>query len=365
MKKFWASLILLTGMLAAQTTPPRVPPNYPAPVDGDYKVKDFKFRDGNSLPEVNMHYATIGTPKRDANGHVTNAVMFLHGTGGTGRQFLNPIFANELFGPGQLLDATQYFLILPDNVGHGKSSKPSDGLHMKFPSYEYADMVDLQYRMLTEGLHVDHLRLILGTSMGCMHSWIWGETYPDFTDALMPLACAPTQIAGRNRMMRKMAMDSIRNDPDWQGGEYKTQPIHGLTGAEYILILMGSAPLVMQKQMPTRDAADKTLDDRIRPALTTTDANDFIYYFNSSRNYDPSKDLEKITVPVMFINSADDTINPPELGIAEELAKRVKTCKFVLLPITDQTRGHGTHTAAAVWKDYLWELLDKSKPVAK
>ena len=349
--------------LLAQTAPAtqRPAPNYPAPQDGDYKVTNFKFRDGNTLPELNMHYATIGTPQRDAKGHITNAVMFLHGTGGTGRQFLNPVFANDLFGPGQLLDAAKYYLILVDNIGHGKSSKPSDGMHMKFPSYDYDDMVELQHKLLIDGLHVDHLRLILGTSMGCMHVWVWGETYPDFMDALMPLACQTVQIAGRNRIMRKMAMDAIRNDPDWKGGEYSTQPIHGLTGALNSLILMGSAPLQMQKTMPTRDLADKYLDDRIKSGLSTTDANDFLYYFNSSRNYDPSKDLEKVSAYVMYVNSADDTINPPELGIAEKEIKRVKHGKFVLLPITDQTRGHGTHTIATIWKQYLSELLEESK----
>jgi len=369
-RKFVTAFLLITIFTAAtsasalaQTAPTAQRPaaNYPAPQDGDFKITNFKFRDGNTLPELNMHYATIGTPQRDAKGHITNAMMFLHGTGGTGRQFLNPVFANELFGPDQLLDASKYYLILVDNIGHGKSSKPSDGLHMKFPSYDYDDMVELQHKLLTDGLHVDHLRLILGTSMGCMHGWVWGETYPDFMDALMPLACQTVPIAGRNRIVRKMAMDSIRNDPDWKNGEYATQPVRGLTGAINALILMGSAPVYMQKTMPTRDQADKYLDDRIRTGLNTTDANDFLYYFNSSRNYDPSKDLEKVTAYVMYINSADDTINPPEFGIAEKEIKLVKHGKFILLPITDQTRGHGTHTIAVVWKQYLAELLEESK----
>src|SRR3954453_3318591 len=287
-----------------------------APREGDYIAHDFHFRSGETLPELRMHYATFGKPARDGSGRVTNAIMILHGTGGSGRQFLQPQFAGELFGPGQLLDITRYFIILPDNLGHGKSSKPSDGMHARFPQYDYDDMVAAQHEMLEKGLQVNHLRLILGTSMGCMHSWVWGETYPDFMDALMPLACLPVQIAGRNRMWRKMVMDGIRSDPDWKGGEYTTPPLNGLRIAEDFLIIAGSAPIRMQKMYPTRDAADKYLDEYFsRPV--TFDANDFLYQVNASRNYDPSPALEKIKARVMYINSADDFINPPGLGIAE------------------------------------------------
>jgi homoserine O-acetyltransferase/O-succinyltransferase len=332
----------------------------PATTEGDYVAKDFKFRSGESLPEVRLHYTTLGKPARDAQGRVTNAVLILHGTGGSGKQFLQPIFAGELFGPGQLLDAERYYIILPDGIGHGKSSKPSDGLHAHFPQYEYDDMVLGHYRLLTEGLGVNHLRLILGTSMGCMHSFVWGETFPDFMDALMPMACLPVQIAGRNRLWRKMAMDAITSDPQWNGGEYKEQPKQALGMWLDFLLIAGSASLQMQKELPTRDAADKFLADAQKTRLAGLDANDILYQVNASRNYDPSPQLGKIIAPVMHINSADDFINPPELGIAEREIKKVKNGKFVLLPITDETRGHGTHTRASVWKQYLAELLEKS-----
>ena len=350
------ALVLFRGWPAAAQHPPAAP----ATTEGEFVVKNFQFRSGESLPELRLHYATLGKPARDAQGRVTNAVLILHGTGGTGHQFLAPIFAGELFGPGQLLDAARYYIVLPDAIGHGKSSKPSDGLHAHFPQYDYDDMVAAHHRLLTEGLGVNHLRLVMGTSMGCMHSFVWGETYPDFMDALMPLACLPVQIAGRNRIWRKMTMDAIRNDPEWKGGEYSSEPQQALRTVLDLLLIAGSAPLYMQKIYPTRDAADKELDDYFKARFAALDANDFLYQVNSSRNYDPSPQLEKITAPVMYINSADDFINPPELGIAERGIKKVKNGRFVLLPISDETRGHGTHTRAAVWKQYLQELLEKS-----
>jgi homoserine O-acetyltransferase/O-succinyltransferase len=351
-----AILSLLFGsalVLSAQSI------DYHNPDDGTFVVKDFQFKSGERLPEVKLHYYTLGKPQKDASGRVRNAVLILHGTGGSGRQFLSDNFAGVLFGPGQLLDASKYFIILPDNVGHGKSSKPSDGLHMRFPHYEYDDMIELQYRLLTQGLGVNHLRLVMGTSMGGMHTWLWGEQHPDFMDALMPLASQPIEIAGRNRMMRKMIMDDIRTDPEWNNGEYKTQP-HGLTSAEEVLIIMGSAPLRMQKEEPTRDTADAYLAARIAQGLKTTDANDMLYYFDASRNYNPEPQLEKITAPLTAINSADDQINPPELKIIDKDIQRVKNGKYVLLPITDQTRGHGTHTWPAIWGNHLKELLERS-----
>ena len=338
------------------------PATWPTPQEGDYTVHNFRFQTGETLPDVRMHYRTLGKPVKDANGRTTNAVLILHGTGGTGQTFLRPIFAGVLFGPGQLLDAGKFYIIIPDNVGHGKSSKPSDGMHARFPQYDYADMIALQHELVEKGLGVNHLRLVLGTSMGCMHSWVWGETYPGFADALMPLACMPIQIAGRNRMTREMAMEAITGDPGWMGGEYKTQPVQGLKTAIDMLLIMGSAPLQMQKNYPTRDAADEYLKKAWDSYLKVLDANDFLYQFNSSRNYDPSKDLEKITVPVMAINSADDFINPPELDIMPREIKRVPKGKFVLLPITDATRGHGTHTLPAIWSQYLAELLRESEP---
>src|SRR5438874_2274661 len=323
--------------------------DYPAPQEGNYVVKDFQFKSGERLPEVKLHYYTLGAAQKDANGKVRNAVLILHGTGGSGRNFLTPNFAGVLFAPGELLDAAKYFIILPDNVGHGQSSKPSDGLRMRFPHYEYDDMIELQYRLLTQGLGVNHLRLVLGTSMGGMHTWLWGEQHPDFMDALMPLASQPVEIAGRNRMMRRMIMDAIRTDPEWNNGEYKNQP-HGLAAALDVLIIMGSAPLRMQKELPTRDKADAYLEERIAQGLKTTDANDMLYYFDASRNYNPEPQLEKITAPLTAINSADDLINPPELKIIDRDIQRVKKGKYVLLPITDQTRGHGTHSWPAIWQ---------------
>ncbi|MGB8521924.1 MAG: alpha/beta fold hydrolase [Candidatus Acidiferrales bacterium] len=353
-----AVLLVAVAFLAAGMAFAQTPSQYPV-VEGDYVAHNFKFKSGEELPELHLHYRTLGKPDRDAQGRIKNAVLILHGTGGSGQQFLVPQFAGELYGPGQLLDINKYFIILPDGIGHGKSSKPSDGMHAHFPAYDYDDMVAAQHLLVTEGLGVQHLRLILGTSMGCMHSFVWGETYPDFMDALMPLACLPVQIAGRNRVWRKMVMDAIRNDPAWDGGEYKDPPKEGLLTAEDFLVVAGSAPLLMQKTLPTRDAADKYADNAEKRAATL-DANDLLYQVNASRNYDPSPQLETITAPVMWVNSADDFINPPELGIAEKESKRLKNGTFVLIPISEQTHGHGTHTWAAVWQSYLKQLLDKS-----
>ena len=328
--------------------------------EGDYVVKEFKFADGEAMQDLRLHYATLGEPKRDAGGRVTNAVLVLHGTGGTGHQFLRPVFAGELFGTGQLLDAARHYIILPDDIGHGKSSKPSDGMRMKFPHYDYSDMVRGEYDLVTEGLHVDHLRLVMGTSMGCMHTWIWGEAHPDFVDAMMPLACLPVEIAGRNRMTRKMIMDSIKNDPAWDGGNYKTQPVNGLRAALDVELLMVSSPLQWQKANPTAAQADAFLERSLAGMMRNDDANDLLYAFDSSRTYNPDPELGKITAQVMYVNSADDFVNPPELGIAQREIQKVAHGKFVLLPITDETRGHGTHTLAAVWKGYLEELLKDS-----
>ncbi len=334
--------------------------DYPAPQPGNFVVKDFQFKSGERLAEVKLHYYTLGAPQKDASGKVRNAVLILHGTGGSGRQFLTPTFAGVLFGSGQLLDATKCFIILPDNVGHGDSSKPSDGLRMRFPHYEYDDMIELQYRLLTQGLGVNHLRLVMGTSMGGMHTWLWAEQHPDFMDAAMPLASQPIEIAGRNRMMRRMIMDAIRTSPDWNNGEYKLQP-HGLDSALGVLLIMGSSPLQMQKQEPTRDKADEFLENFVATRSKTTDANDMLYYFDASRNYNPEPQLEKITAPLTAVNSADDQINPPELKAIDADIQRVKNGKFVLLPITDATRGHGTHSLPAIWGNYLAELLQRSK----
>ena len=330
--------------------------------EGDFIARDFRFRSGEELATLKLHYTTLGQPKRDARGQVTNAVLILHGTGGSGQQLLaRPQFAGVLFVPGGLLDPVRYFIILPDGIGHGRSSKPSDGLHARFPQYDYDDMVQAHYQLLSEGLNVQHLRLILGTSMGCMHTFVWGETHPDFMDALMPLACLPVQIAGRNRLWREMVLDAIRCDPAWKGGEYTSEPREALRTASDLALIAGSAPRLMEKTLPTRDAADKYLEDRHRNDLSTLDANDLLYQVNASRNYDPSARLGTITVPVTWINSADDFINPPELGIAQEKVKQLKNGRFVLIPVSDETHGHGTYSWAALWKQYLAELLERSE----
>jgi len=333
-------------------------------IENDYVIRGFHFASGETLPELRLHYTTLGKAHRDAHGRVDNAVLILHGTGGSGRNFLNERFAGVLFGRGQLLDSNRYFIILPDGIGHGKSSKPSDGLHMRFPQYDYEDMVSAQYALVTLGLEVDHLRLLMGTSMGCMQSFMWGEAYPDFMDALMPLACLPVQIAGRNRLWRDLIMDAIRTDPQWLQGEYKSEPLEALRTAAGVLLIAGSAPIQMHIALPTRDAADEFLGKYMPRQLNDLDANDLLYQVNASRDYDPSAGLEKIKAPLLQINSADDFINPPELGIAEREIKRVKNGRFVLLPASDQTHGHGTHTWAAVWQQYLAQLLASSQPPA-
>ena len=327
-------------------------------------ISDFRFASGETLPVLRLHYRTLGRPERDARGVVRNAVLVLHGTGGSGSQFLSPLFAGELYGPRQPLDTTTHYLILPDNIGHGRSSKPSDGLKARFPHYTYGDMVAAQYRLVTEGLHVDHLLLVVGTSMGCMHAWLWAERHPDFMDGVVPLACAPRQIAGRNRMMHSMIIEDIRGDPEWRGGDYAQQP-PGLGAALQILFLMGSSPLLLQRAAPTRDSADAYIARWLRDRLATADANDMLYQFAASRDYDPSPDLGRITAPVLAINSADDLINPPELGLVERLMRRVKSGRFVLIPTSDVTRGHGTHTVAAAWKQYFAPFvasLERSHP---
>jgi homoserine O-acetyltransferase len=335
------------------------------PTEGDIVLGDSHFASGESLPELRLHYTTLGKPHRDSHGRVDNAVLILHGTGGSGRSLLNEHFAGVLFGHGQLLDSDRYFIILPDGIGHGKSSKPSDGLHAHFPQYTYADMVAAQYAVVARGLQVDHLRLVMGTSMGCMHAFMWGETYPDFMDALMPLACLPVQIAGRNRLWRNLLIQAIRTDPEWLQGEYRSEPVNALRTAAGLLLIAGSAPIQMQLSLPTRAAADEFLDKYMQRQLDELDANDLLYQVAASRDYDPSSALENIKVPLTQVNSADDFINPPELGIAEREIKRVKGAHFVLLPASDQTHGHGTHTWAAVWQQHLAQLLEASRPAAK
>jgi homoserine O-acetyltransferase/O-succinyltransferase len=333
--------------------------DYPAPAEGEYTIKNFKFTSGETLPELKIHYRTLGKIDKDAQGKVTNAVLITHGTTGSGAQFIRPEFAGELFGKDQPLDATKFFIVLPDGIGHGKSSKPSDGLHAKFPRYGYIDMVEAQYRLLTDGLSVNHARLVMGTSMGGMHTWLWGESHPDFMEALMPLASLPTQISGRNRGWRRMVIDAIRNDPAWNGGEYKTQPPSLRTAAE-MLWLMSSNPVLRQKEAPTLAKTDEVVDKFVADHLKTDDANDILYAIEASHDYDPGPNLEKIRAPLLAINSADDLINPPELGILEREIKRVPHGRAVVMPLSDKTRGHGSHTIAALWKDQLSILLTES-----
>lgn len=332
------------------------------PHEGDYVVHDFRFGSGETLPELRLHYLVLGTLARDAHGHATNAVLVLHGTGGSGRQFLSPQFAHELYGPGQPLDTTRYFVVLPDGIGHGRSSKPSDGPHARFPHYDYDDMVAAHHRLLVEHLGVDHLRLVMGTSMGGMHTWVWGETYPDFMDALMPLACNTVAIVGRNRLWRQMIVDAIHADPEWKGGEYASEPRMALRAAEEMLILAGSAPIPMQATLATRDSVDHWLAARMNRDLATLDANDLLYQVEASRRYDPSGRLAAVRAPVTWVNSTDDFINPPELGIAEQQAKQVRDARFVMIPASVNTHGHGTHTWAALWKGHLVELLERTEP---
>jgi homoserine O-acetyltransferase/O-succinyltransferase len=346
----------------APAAPPAADPLAALTRSGDFVLHDFRFASGETLAELRLHYTTLGAPQRDAQGRISNAVMLLHGTGGDGHQFLRPQFAGVLFAAGGLLDPARYYIILPDNIGHGRSSKPSDGARARFPHYAYADMVAAQYQLLTRGLGVERLRLILGTSMGCMHAFMWGELHADRVDALMPLACLPVQIAGRNRMWRRLIIDSISGDPAWQGGDYRSEPVAGLRGAAAILMLAGSAPAQLQRQYPTRDAADRRTDESLADELGQLDANDLLYQVSASRDYDPEAKLGDIRAPLRWVNSADDFINPPELGIAERTVLRIPHGKFVLLPVSERTHGHGTHTWAAAWQDQLGELLAESAP---
>ena len=310
--------------------------NYPAPVEHDFVVHDFHFASGETLPEIRIHYATVGTPDKPA-------VLILHGTGGSFKQFINDRFAGVLFVPGGILDASRYFIVIPDNIGHGQSSKPSDGLHQKFPHYDYDDMVELQHRLIADELHVSHLHVVMGTSMGGMQTWMWGERYPQMMDALVPLASLPSQIAGRNRVWRKMMIDELN------AGD--------LESALHMLALVGMAPILAQKDAPTRDDADKWLVERMKTLRAANNVDDLLYALESSRTYDPSPQLEKITAPLLAINSADDFINPPELGLMERLIKRVPHGRYVLIPASEQTHGHSTHTWAAVWKEDLGTFL--------
>jgi homoserine O-acetyltransferase len=348
--------LITAGLLAGMTGEQAVGADYPPPAEGDFLIRDFKFASGESLPELRIHYRSFGSPQHDAHGIVRNAVLILHGTGGSGASLVRQEFAGELFAPGQPLDATRYFIVLPDGIGHGKSSKPSDGLHAHFPRYGYYDMVEAQFRLLTQGLHVNHARLVMGTSMGGMHTWLWGQLHPDFMDALMPLASLPTQVSGRNRVWRRLIIDAIRNDPGWQGGEYATQPAALRTAIE-MTWLVGSNPVLRQQEAPTRAQADAVIDAYVGEHSKSDDANDILYAVDASRDYDPGAGLERIAAPLLAVNSADDLINPPELQILEREIKRVPHGRALVIPFSERTHGHGSHTYAVLYQQYLDELL--------
>jgi homoserine O-acetyltransferase len=307
------------------------------------------------MPELKIAYTTVGEPSGQP-------VLVLHGTTGSAASMLTPAFAGELFGAGQPLDATRYYVIIPDSIGHGKSSKPSDGLKAKFPRYNYADMVDAQYRLVKEGLGINRLRLVIGNSMGGMHTWLWGVKYPDFMDALAPMASQPTAMASRNWMMRRLVIDSIRNDPDWKGGDYTTQPNAFRTAAVFFNLGTNGGTLALQKMAPTREAADKLLDQRLA-ALTKADANDYLYQWESSGDYDPAPGLGRIKASVLVINAADDERNPPETGVTDAALKQVKNARLFLIPASEETRGHGTTAMAKFYKQPLAELLQSTPAV--
>jgi homoserine O-acetyltransferase/O-succinyltransferase len=341
--------------LAAQNAP--LAAGYPEQKEGDFVIRDFHFKSGESLPQLRLHYISLGRTQHDSSGSISNAVLILHGTTGSGRNFLSKTFASALFAPGQPLDANNFYIILPDSIGTGGSSKPSDGLHARFPHYEYDDMIEAQSRLVTQGLGIHHLRLVTGISMGGMHTWLWGEQHPDFMDALLPLACTPAAIAGRNRMWRKTTMDAIRNDPQWKNGEYQQQPAAMKTVANIFAVVI-DGPLHLYQAAPTREAADSLLEEM--SAGYGHDANDLLYQVDASRNYNPAPALERVQAPLVAINAADDFINPPELGILEAATKKVKSGRYVLLPIGPESRGHRTVGNPNLWKQYLAELLQQS-----
>lgn len=358
MRTAFLALVFVLATLASA-----VAAGYPSPASGTYTIPSFSFADGETLTGLRLHYETFGTPRSDASGRTTNAVLIMHGTGGSAQQFIADRFAGVLFKPGGILDAQKYFIILPDEIGHGQSSKPSDGMRAKFPHYGYHDMVRATHDMILNGLHVNHLRLVMGTSMGGMQTWMWGETYPTMMDALMPLASMPIQISGRNRIWREMIADLITSSPDYDNGNYTSEP-YGMKGADDLLWMVGSAPLYDQSLMPTQVAADAYYRDQVRDLWTHYDANDLLYQIASSNDYDPEPQLGSIVAPLLAINSADDQINPPELGVMQREIQHVPHGRFILLPTTSETRGHRTHTLPAIWGNYLQEFLIQTQRAA-
>ena len=339
-------LVLFTVPLASSAA------DYPAPRTGEWVARDFKFHTGEVMPELRLAYTTVGE-------RTGQPVLVLHGTTGSAASMLTPAFAGELFGPGQPLDAQKYFIIIPDGIGHGKSSKPSDGLRAKFPRYNYADMVAAQHRLLTEGLGVTHVRLVIGNSMGGMHTWLWGVKYPEFMDTLAPMAAQPTAMSSRNWMMRRLIIDSIRNDPEWKDGNYTAQPRSAKVASVFFAIGTSGGNIALQKAAPTREAADKLLDQRLA-APFTADANDALYQWESSGDYDPSTGLARIKARLLAINAADDERNPPETGLMEAAMKQIANGRLLLIPASADTRGHGTTGMAKFYKEALAELLQSA-----
>ncbi|MES2693395.1 MAG: alpha/beta fold hydrolase [Verrucomicrobiota bacterium] len=350
----------IASSLASRSATPAAPTFRPVYHEGSFTLRDFAFNSGETLPEVNLAYRTLGEPKRDAKGVIRNAVLMIHGTTGDGTQFLGRDFVSDLYLDGLPLDVSKYYLIMPDCLGHGDSSKPSDGLRAKFPRYGYRDQITATYRLLTEHLEVKHLRLVIGASMGGMHVWLWGEMYPDYMDALVPLGSLPTQVSGRNRVWRRVIIDAIRNDPEWKNGNYETQP-QSLRTAGQMAFFISDNPVHRQKAMPTLVKADEVLDTFIESYFERTDANDILYAVEASHDFDPGPELEKIRAPLLAINSADDLINPPELRIIEREIKRLPRGRFVMLPYTEETRGHGTHSIPRIWRHELVKLLAETE----
>lgn len=342
--------LLVSSAALVMTSFAAVAADYPAPKQGDWIAKDFKFHTGETMAELKLHYTTIGDPSGQP-------VLVLHGSGGSAMNMLTPTFAGELFGPGQPLDASKYYIVLPDGLGHGKSSKPSDGLKTRFPKYDYTDMVDAQYRLVTEGLGIKHFRLVIGNSMGGMHSWIWAERYPKMMDAVVPMASQPTAMAARNWMMRRMMLETIRNDPDYDGGNYTKQPRMMKYAINMFQIATGGGTLGYQTLAPTAAKADKLIDDRLATPVTA-DANDFVYQWEASHDFDPSGGLERIEATVLAINAADDERNPPETGVTDAAIKRIKNARLYLIPASTETRGHLTTGNAKFYKEQLRKLLE-------
>jgi homoserine O-acetyltransferase/O-succinyltransferase len=348
-----AALLLLAAAPAAAQTAAQTP--WPNMREGDFVLKDFRFASGEVLPELKLHYRTLGTAKRNAAGEIVNGVVLLHGTSGSGADWLRPSLADELFGSGQPLDASKYFIIMPDGIGRGGSSKPSDGLRAKFPHYRYHDIVTSEHRLVTEHLNVRHLRLVLGSSMGGMHSWMWGYMFPNLMDGVVPIASQPIQVSGKNWIQRRVAIEAIRNDPDWNGGNYTKNPSHYIYTVPYGFVQTENI-VQIQNMAPTQAAADE-LYNRLVEAAKKRDANDVLWGIEAVMDYDPGPHLEKIKAKLLAINFGDDGTNAPELGTLEAGVKRIKNARYVIVPGTKETHGHFTHLRAKFWASHLAEFM--------